>query len=637
MDIKRFFVYAIVSAALALAGCSSDGNGGMTDTPPDLGPTPEERIETAQMGAAEAATAAGIAQADAAEAATAARQAAMDAAGLDHADDMNVAAAIKDAEEAAMAAEEAKTAADEAKAAADEAKAAADAATDAEAAEMAAMNAETAQADAESAQADAESAQADAEMALGTARTASMAVQTGIDVAAATKAAATKLTAIQKEAAQSENAGLGGTDDDDTDGTYNTTYSLAIERDASATKVTITDTAMADDDDPKFEQRMDLGTANGFAGSMHVRENGEGVEEVVIVRTDIAAPKATPFAMVAGQELNADATGTTQTVGDPDAVAFIPFPTAITAGTSDVDELAVLANIKSSAFQAGVGESNSHTFDGTDAEGNNGTDGFETAGTYNGAEGTYKCVGGSDCSVSVNADGEVTGFSTGWIFTPDPGATSDVPDASYLAYGFWLKRTTANGATTYDEVEAFTGGTIAVTNAANVETVVGTATYTGNSTGVYVKNVTDDQNNIISATSGHYSAAVDLEASFGGGGIGVNDQFRIDGTVEDFVLSNGEENDWAVELESTDFSGRAADALAGPAGTSYANTFAGTTTGDSSADKGSWSGGFYGEAAETPDPGDGTARIAPAHVMGEFNANFTDGAVLGAFGATKPE
>ncbi len=31
MDMKRFFLYAIVIAALALAGCGSDGNGGMVD------------------------------------------------------------------------------------------------------------------------------------------------------------------------------------------------------------------------------------------------------------------------------------------------------------------------------------------------------------------------------------------------------------------------------------------------------------------------------------------------------------------------------------------------------------------------------------------------------------------------------
>ena len=32
---------------------------------------------------------------------------------------------------------------------------------------------------------------------------------------------------------------------------------------------------------------------------------------------------------------------------------------------------------------------------------------------------------------------------------------------------------------------------------------------------------------------------------------------------------------------------------------------------------------------------DGSATVAPDHVLGEFNAFFTDGAVLGGFGANK--
>ena len=50
-------------------------------------------------------------------------------------------------------------------------------------------------------------------------------------------------------------------------------------------------------------------------------------------------------------------------------------------------------------------------------------------------------------------------MALGWIFTPDAGATSDVADADYLHYGFWLKKTTKDGATTYNEVETFAEAT----------------------------------------------------------------------------------------------------------------------------------------------------------------------------------
>ena len=52
-------------------------------------------------------------------------------------------------------------------------------------------------------------------------------------------------------------------------------------------------------------------------------------------------------------------------------------------------------------------------------------------------------------------------MTAGWIFTPDEGATSDVPDADYLHYGFWLQRTTdEDGVLTYDEVETFAGSSV---------------------------------------------------------------------------------------------------------------------------------------------------------------------------------
>ena len=59
----------------------------------------------------------------------------------------------------------------------------------------------------------------------------------------------------------------------------------------------------AADDDPMFEQAMDFGDGR----TMHVRkmdadDDGNVVEEVVIVSTDIEAPEATPFAMVPGQD-----------------------------------------------------------------------------------------------------------------------------------------------------------------------------------------------------------------------------------------------------------------------------------------------------------------------------------------------
>ena len=69
----------------------------------------------------------------------------------------------------------------------------------------------------------------------------------------------------------------------------------------------------------------------------------------------------------------------------------------------------------------------------------------------------YKCNAAAtdaDCSVTLDAKGAITAM-IGWIFTPATGATSDVADANYLQYGFWLMKTTKDGADTYNEVETF--------------------------------------------------------------------------------------------------------------------------------------------------------------------------------------
>ena len=452
------------------------------------------------------------------------------------------------------------------------------------------------------------------------------------DAVAATEAAGTKVEAIDAEADQEAPAGLGGSGV--------TSVTMTVERPRSGTEIKITDSDVAGEDDPKFEQAMDFGEGR----TMHVRtmeatDDGDVVEEVVIVSTDIAAPKATAFAKVAGQMLNArdlDAEVNADNMG---------------SATDDWTALTVLtansALVKSSAFAAGTGAVLTFAMYQMDSdntvEGDQTIAAFETAGTYNGAMGTYRCDDDSDdCTVTVNAKGAVTGITGDWVFTPDAGATSDVADANYLHYGFWLKRTTdGDGVLTYDEVETYA---MAVghpeTGDSDLNGVVGSATYEGGSVGVYVKNVLDDQANIVSATSGHFSADVELTANFGGGNVPANDQFTIGGKITDFVLQHGEENDWAVGLGLADFSGRAdgdAPGKTGP-GSSHDNVFDGVATGDSTAVAGSWNGAFYGSSesgdhdmdTETPD-----TSPQPMAVIGEFNANFTDGTAAGAFGANR--
>ena len=288
---------------------------------------------------------------------------------------------------------------------------------------------------------------------------------------AATAEAATKAEAIGDEADQMADAGLGGTGV--------ATVTVDVERPRSGTEVKVADSALAGADDPKFEPGMDLdGGRTMLVRTMEPNDDGEVVEEVVIVKTDIDPPKATAFAKVAGQALNARDLDD-QVNADNMGSANDDW-TALTVLTGNS------ALVKSSAFTAGTAAVLTfarYQMDSDDTmEGDQTIAAFETAGTYNGAMGTYRCNDANDdCMVTVNAKGAVTDVTDSWVFTPDAGATSDVPDADYLYYGFWLQKTTdEDGVLTYDEVQTFATA-VGHTRTGNtgLSDVTGSATYEG--------------------------------------------------------------------------------------------------------------------------------------------------------------
>lgn len=431
-----------------------------------------------------------------------------------------------------------------------------------------------------------------------------------------TKAAGTKETAIRAEFAQAaaDDAGLGG------DGVTVVTdaataaagnYQLEIKRDRTGTTVTVTVHGATNDDDVVFEKDEDL-TSSANPGQMHTRthdadNDGNVVTEVAAVYTDIEAPKATPFAMVAGQALNGrdlDATEDADGDGTPDNDY-----TALNVVTGNV------AQIKSSGFSSSGAGDLSYTFDNTGTEDTD--EAFETTGTYNGAPGTYRCNGAAACTVTYDAKGAITAVTGDWVFTPDADATSDVPDADYLHYGFWLKRTAdEDGVVTYNEVETFAGSSVAAST--DVSTVQGTATYEGGAAGVYVHHVhSTGGGSIESSTSGHFTADASLTANFGGNRIPTADQNKLTGTIDNFLLSGGEENDWSVNLQGD---------IAAATGTVADGTAKGGVTGQD----GSFNATFHGSV-----DADATTQVVPypGSVVGEFNSFFSNGLVAGAFGA----
>ena len=454
-------------------------------------------------------------------------------------------------------------------------------------------------------------------------------------IVAATKAAATKTDAIAIEAAQgatdNPDAGLGGSSARGADGATGTSddpYQMAISRDRDATTIKITDSGLAGADDPKFMQAMDLGNGRTMhTRTMDAAANGNVVEETVIVTTDIEAPRGVAFAKwlpdatttVSPQILNArDLDPATDADGDGTLTNDFTALTVVTTAAPD------LAKVKSPDFVAGAGASTVLTFD-FDVAGTTSVDeADEVEGTFNGAMGTYRCNGTADCTVTLNAKGMITAMSDGWVFTPDAGATSDQSDYDYLHYGVWIKKTTdEDGVVTYDEVETFAGSSIAASG--DVTAVLGSATYEGKATGVYVHQVLNPAGNIDSATSGHFTADVMLTATFGqvpvsatdtAGTIAENLLYTLSGTINDFDLSDHDEGPgWSVALQ-------------GDIGGGDGSTSAASGTAKGGMGGGSFSATFYGDVTAV-----GGTVPKPGSVAGEFNAGFNNGSVAGAFGA----
>ena len=456
---------------------------------------------------------------------------------------------------------------------------------------------------------------------------------TAEELAAATKAAGTKRMAIAAESSETgtSDAGLGGSAADGADDTLGTTddpYMMEISRNRDGTTVKITDSGLAGEDDPKFMQAMDLGSGTTMhSRMMEADDDGNVEEEIVIVTTNIEAPKATAFAMVEGQGLTVDPEPTVD--ADNDGTPGNDF-TAITVAEAGLEF------VMSSAFP--TSRSATLNFAGDDSGTANADEAEEVSGTYNGATGTYRC-NTDPCTVVIgDTDATAAGIQLGisamtnWVFIPDAGATSDVADADYLHYGVWLKKTTdEDGVVTYNEVETFAGSSVERTTDADIATggdITGTATYEGGATGVYVHSVLNPDGTEASATSGHFTADAVLTAYFNqtvnddttpadeGGQIAPNLLNSISvGTIDNFMLSGHDEGPgWSVTLEQGAIDG-----------TTPAPHVSGTAKG----------GGADGNYQATFHGGGGDGNAQPTAVVGEFNAFFSNGSVAGGFGADK--
>ena len=243
-------------------------------------------------------------------------------------------------------------------------------------------------------------------------------------------------------------------------------------------------------------------------------------------------------------------------------------------------------------------------------------------GMYDGATGTYTCV--SMCTLSTDTDANLDAVGGTWHFTPDDDEhLVPVADADYMHFGYWMNESEDNNQPVF-RAAAIAGGT-EESAIATIQSLEGRATYDGAATGLYVKRALTTDGEIESRTAGQFTADVMLRATFGGARVPAVDHYSIHGSITSFMDRDGAaiDSSWSVNLEPALF------------GSQQGATFVGDTEGDQG-QMGAWNGRFFGPVAVDSDATmAGNQSTLPSGVAGTFDAQFTNGAVMGAFGAEK--
>ena len=334
-------------------------------------------------------------------------------------------------------------------------------------------------------------------------------------------------------------------------------------------------------------------TIDGWDDIVYERTTASDSTDTFVIYSNKGAPEATPFSDVYPFDYDADSDATND---------------SLIVDSSNVSLVSGVTEFPSAVNQVNVPFTDGDTF----------------TGMFDGAPGSYTCV--SNCKLSTNMDAELNAVGGDWIFAPnDDEFPVPVPDSDYIHFGYWMNETEEN-----DEpvimAAAIAGGTDP-SPIGTVQSLEGQASYSGAATGLYVIRTFTLDGEVQSRTGGQFTADATLTAYFGGDDVAVNKHYSIVGTIEDFGDQRGSpiDSSWSVELEAARF------------GSQQGGTFRGATEGDQGL-MGSWDGRFFGHVAvDGDDTMSGNQSSFPSAVAGTFDAQFTNGAVIGSFGAEKDD
>ena len=254
-------------------------------------------------------------------------------------------------------------------------------------------------------------------------------------------------------------------------------------------------------------------------------------------------------------------------------------------------------------------------------------------GSFHGLAGTFTCT--NACTIQeLKVGGYVT---TGtWTFTPKgyvqaSSPTVSIPDPDFMHFGYWTNMRDGSKGEPIYAVEAFYGGT----SASNASTVQGlnnlSATYEGEASGLYVKETFAPDGTATPTASGQFTADASLKAVFGDpSSVASTHHNRVSGTITNFMADGSAiDSKWSVDLMVGSFAS---------GDNSAASPFTGRTrpTGSTvaAAGQGAWEYRFFGAMVDDPATTTVTETGVPTGIAGEFDGHFTNGQVMGAFGAT---
>ena len=375
----------------------------------------------------------------------------------------------------------------------------------------------------------------------------------------------------------------------------------------------------------QFMKKMGSDTTLGkFSGSVH-EKTVDSVKDTLTLYTDMENSKPLTFQSyysIARPGVTDPATGTGAVAG---RVLNLDEGIIDAGENKDNSDLFV-----SEYFPTGNSRTHVHANDVPATPQNEKTNGgLKFEGTFNGVSGTYECTS-PPCTSATNAQGKLSTLVGTWTFTATglpaqiriPGVEHD---SDYLAFGYWLRETTADDNTTTYGVGTFANGSAPMA-LATVQAREGKAEYAGPAAGRYGVKTLDSTGQEVAGGRkvGEFTADAKLTANFGGNSVAINDHYTITGTVTGF--KDGDTaipGKWTLSLMRAGFADSGDNAIATTPAGLPTGTFTGKTTGN-----GDWQGRFFGPA--------GTAvTTLPTGVAGEFTGHFVNGHVIGAFGATK--